>query len=312
MNPFDETPPANEGNSPESAPKPTNGESATHELVAAMAAAPETGEPLQPPPAPLVVKDPLPEDLQITWSWPHLLVFAIFAFISLIVIQTLLAAHYAPSGHLPRKELEETLMSNPKFTIGSMVIWYAVLFFFLYVTLSILRGHPFWKILGWRKIQARAGELPRNPIVYFLAGCGLSLFVAIISSRMKTPEHVPMEELFKHRETAMLFIAMAVLMAPLVEETLFRGYLYPLLARSFGIVPGIVITGVCFGAMHGAQLGWTWSLVGLLIVVGILFTLVRARTGSVFASYLMHLGYNSLISFFAVVGTHGFTKLPGQ
>jgi len=24
----------------------------------------------------------------------------------------------------------------------------------------------------------------------------------------------------------------------------------------------------------------------------------------------MHLGYNSLISFFAILGTHGFTKLP--
>jgi len=103
-------------------------------------------------------------------------------------------------------------------------------------------------------------------------------------------------------------VAMAVVVAPLVEETLFRGYLYPLLARSFGIAPGILVTGLCFGAMHGAQLGWTWSLVSMLILVGIVLTLVRARTGSVLASYLMHLGYNSLISFFAIVGTHGFTK----
>jgi len=127
---------------------------------------------------------------------------------------------------------------------------------------------------------------------------------------MKTPENIPMEELFKYRQTAMLFMAMAVLVAPLVEETLFRGYLYPLFARSFGVAPGILITGVLFGLMHGAQLGWTWSLVSILILVGIIFTIVRARTGSVFASYLMHLGYNSLISIFAILGTHGFTKLP--
>ena len=73
-----------------------------------------------------------------------------------------------------------------------------------------------------------------------------------------------MEELFKHRQTALLFIAMAVLVAPLVEETLFRGYLYPMFARSFGIWPGIILTGVLFGFMHGAQLGWTWSLVSVL------------------------------------------------
>ena len=127
---------------------------------------------------------------------------------------------------------------------------------------------------------------------------------------MKPPENVPIEELFKYRETALLFMAMAVLVAPLVEETLFRGYLYPLFARSFGIVPGIALTGMLFGAMHGGQLGWTWSLVVVLVVVGVIFTLVRARTGSVFASYMMHLGYNSLIAVAAMLSTHGFTRLP--
>jgi membrane protease YdiL (CAAX protease family) len=120
---------------------------------------------------------------------------------------------------------------------------------------------------------------------------------------------------------------MAVLVAPLVEETLFRGYLYPLFARLIsallrffgiedasalrsGIFSSIILTGVLFGLMHGAQLGWTWSLVSMLILVGIIFTLVRARTGSVFASFLMHLGYNSLIAVAAVLSTHGFTRIP--
>jgi membrane protease YdiL (CAAX protease family) len=306
MNPFDETPPVNE---PSSEPD-REIDGATTSKITTEIGGPAVILDAATAPSAIVVRAPVPEDLLISWSWAHFIIFVIFAFISLIVIQTALAAHYAPSGHLAAKELEEYLLSNPKFAIGSMVIWYAVLFFFLYVTLSILRGHAFWRILGWRTIQPRAREMPRNPLVYFMAGCGLSLFVAVISSQMKTPEKVPMEELFKHRETALLFIAMAVLIAPLVEETLFRGYLYPLFARSFGIAPGIIITGVCFGAMHGAQLGWTWSLVSMLILVGIVFTIVRARTGSVLASYLMHLGYNSLISVFAIVGTHGFTRLP--
>ena len=303
MNPFDDTPPPN-NLPPAQDGSPENG--AAGELPPLAGAAtiiPEvTGTP------PVEMKAPVPEDLQISWSWPHFAVFLLFAFISIFVIQGVLAFYLAPSHQMPQKELEKYLLTNPKFALGSMVIWYAVLFFFLYVTLSVLRGHRFWEILGWRKIQPRAGELPKNPLVYFLAGCGLSLFVAIVSSQMKTPENVPIEEWFKQRETALLFVAMAVIVAPLVEETLFLGYFYPLLARSFGVVPGILITGLCFGVMHGAQLGWTWSLVSMLILVGIVLTLVRARTGSVLASYLMHLGYNSLISFFAIVGTHGFTK----
>jgi membrane protease YdiL (CAAX protease family) len=152
--------------------------------------------------------------------------------------------------------------------------------------------------------------MPKNPLAYFFAGAGLSFFVALLTASMKTPENTPIEELFKYRQTALLFVAMAVLVAPLVEETLFRGYLYPMFARSFGMWPAILLTGLLFGLMHGAQLGWTWSLVAMLTTVGVILTLVRARTGTVFASFLMHLGYNGLISVAALVSTHGFTRMP--
>lgn len=309
MNPFDQipTPPQEPDHNPEDQKPP-------QDLAAAPApvASPE-GEPVlaaEQMPSPVPTPPAYPEDLTISWSWPHLILFIFFGFISLVTVQGLMALHYAPHQRLSSAELEKYLISNPKFAIGSMLIWYAALFFFLYITLSVLRGHSFWECLGWRKIKTRPGESRRKPLIYFLWGCGLSFFVAILSAQMKTPDNIPMEELFKYRQTALLFMAMAVLVAPLVEETLFRGYLYPLFARSFGVAPGIIITGVLFGLMHGAQLGWTWSLVTTLILVGIIFTTVRARTGSVFASYLMHLGYNSLISLFAILGTHGFTKLP--
>jgi membrane protease YdiL (CAAX protease family) len=264
----------------------------------------EPGPPLVPaPPA-------YPEDLQITWSWPHFTVFLVFCLVSFIVVNGIVFSIYAPHQKMSKEQLEQYFLSKPQVAIGSMVLLYAFIFFFLFVTLSILRGQSFWSSLGWRKLKARTNGMPRNPMIYFFSGCGLSLFVAILTSRMKTPENLPVEELFKYKQTAMFFMLMAVLVAPLVEETLFRGYLYPLFARSFGVGPGIVVTGVLFGLMHGAQLGWTVGLVSMLIFVGIIFTVVRARTGSVFASYMMHLGYNSLISLFAILATHGFSKLP--
>ena len=127
---------------------------------------------------------------------------------------------------------------------------------------------------------------------------------------MQPREDVPIEELFHYKNTAILFMAMAVLVAPLVEETVFRGYLYPLFAKYFGVAASVLVTGVLFGLMNGAQLGWTWSLVAVLTAVGIIFTFVRARTGSVFASFLLHLGYNSMIAAVTILGTQGFTKMP--
>jgi membrane protease YdiL (CAAX protease family) len=249
--------------------------------------------------------------LRISWSWLHLVLFLFFGFFSLILIQGGFAIYYAPLRHFANeKEFERFVLSKPAFAIGSMVLWYAFLFLFLYVTLAVLRGFPFWRTLGWRKLTRRNGGPPRSPWVFFLAGCALSLVVSVVTIKVQPPKSVPIEELFRYKNTAMLFMAMAVLVAPLVEETVFRGYLYPLFAKTFGVATSVILTGILFGLMHGAQLGWTWGLVSVLIVVGVIFTLARARTGSVFASFLLHLGYNSMIALITILGTSGFTKMP--
>jgi membrane protease YdiL (CAAX protease family) len=72
----------------------------------------------------------------------------------------------------------------------------------------------------------------------------------------------------------------------------------------------VLITGILFGLMHGAQLGWTWGIVTLLMIVGVIFTFARAYTGTVLASFLLHLGYNSMIAVTTIVSTHAFTRVP--
>lgn len=273
----------------------------------------------------------VPEDLRISWSWVHVICFVLFAFAALLVVQTGFAFHYAPHKALQQKALEEYLFSIPQFVVGSNVAWFGVVLLFLYVSLSVLPGVPFWRTIGWRRFsetpEAIHANLPTKPWIYFLCGCGLSLITAAVGSRVHTPGDMPIEELLKSRVGSMLLMSMAVLVAPLVEETIFRGYLYPALvriisgiARSWGadfshsihvgVTASILTTGVLFGLLHGAQLAWTWGIVTLLIFVGITFTYVRARTGTVFASYMMHLGYNGLIAFATIVGTQGFTKMP--
>jgi len=259
-----------------------------------------------PPQKPLT-----PEDLRISWSWLHLIGFVAFGIVSLALVQiTLLLFYVSPKSFANQKELERLVLSKPILSVGTMVIWYALVLLFLYVTLSVFHGIPFWRSLGWRKIIRREGGWPKNPWLYLGSGCILSVLVFVATAKMQPPENVPIEELFRYKNTAMLFMAMAVLVAPLVEETVFRGYLYPLVAKSFGVVASIIVTGILFGLMHGAQLGWTFGLVLVLVVVGIVFTFVRARTGSVFASYLLHLGYNSTIALFTILGTKGFTEIP--
>ncbi len=252
----------------------------------------------------------LPEDLRIPWSWVHLVVFLVFGFGSLVIVQVGGVLLLSANRHLSQKQLQQLIESKPQFLVGTNILWFALIFLFLYVTLSVLRGLPFWQTLGWKKLNTDSIAGKGSPWMYFFSGCGLAIFVAIASSRIKNVDHVPIQELFKSRTGAMLLMAMAVFVAPLVEETVFRGYLYPLFAKSLGVLPGILITGLLFGLMHGAQLGWTWGLVALLTLVGVIFTFARARTGTVVASFLLHLGYNSMIAVTSVIATKGFTQMP--
>jgi len=269
----------------------------------------------------------LPEDLRITWSWLHLVLFLVFGFGSLLIVQLGGIFLLSSDKHLSQKQLQQLIETKPQILVGTNVLWYALLFLFLYMTLAVLRGSPFWRSLGWKKLNADPAAGKGSPWMYFISGCGLAIFVAIASSRVKNAEHVPIQELFKNRTGAMMLMGMAVFIAPLVEETVFRGYLYPLFANKFsglaenagadplrairlGTAVGILFTGILFGLMHGAQLGWTWGLVALLTLVGVIFTFARAWTGTVVASFFLHLGYNSMIALASIIATKGFTHMP--
>jgi membrane protease YdiL (CAAX protease family) len=269
----------------------------------------------------------LPEDLRISWSWPHLLLFIAFWLVSQIAIVIAAVGYFSLVRHLTQNQLKQLVDSDPRFIVVTSVVEFALIFLFLYVTLSVLRDLPFWRSLGWRKLNADTATGKGSPWMYFLSGCGLSIFVLIASSKVKNADHVPIQELFKNRTGAMLLMAMAVFVAPLVEETIFRGYLYPVFARIIsavaqyfgmdfsgatrtGVAASILVTGTLFGLLHAPQLGWTWGLVSLLTLVGVIFTFVRAWTGTVLASFLLHLGYNSLLTIASIIATRGFTHMP--
>jgi membrane protease YdiL (CAAX protease family) len=317
--------PPDQNPNPHPAPTSPSGSPGTDTLAPALA-----GDPLSFAPGPSRIpyaqRPEVPEDLRISWSWLHLLGFGFFTLVVMAVVPSLLAIPYLQGKHLTPEKLQNYLYSIPQFVVGSTFAVFAFIFLFLYVTLSALPEKPFWRTLGWRKLIPTASNLPSKPWLYLFSGAGLSLLAAIVGSRVHTPEDMPIEILMKSRLGAMFMMGMAVAVAPLVEETVFRGYLYPVFVRMVsgvlrflgvesaqsiraGISSSILLTGVCFGLLHGVQLAWTWGIVSVLILVGIAFTYVRARTGTVFASYLMHLGYNSLIALAAVASTHGFTKM---
>jgi membrane protease YdiL (CAAX protease family) len=75
------------------------------------------------------------------------------------------------------------------------------------------------------------------------------------------------------------------------------------------VTPAVLLTATLFAFIHGAQLGYAWAPLLSIFVVGVVFTVVRERTGSVASSFLTHCGYNLTLFGLLWFGSDGFRHL---
>jgi membrane protease YdiL (CAAX protease family) len=89
--------------------------------------------------------------------------------------------------------------------------------------------------------------------------------------------------------TLLCFGLTAVVLAPLFEETIFRGVLLPVLGRELGVVWGVVVSSLVFGLAH-LSLGELPPL----FVLGLGLGWLRWSSGRLGASVLMHALWNGI------------------
>lgn len=78
-----------------------------------------------------------------------------------------------------------------------------------------------------------------------------------------------------------------VLVAPIVEEILFRGIILSRLRKAMPVAPAILLSALVFGLMHG-QILW----IAYAAFLGIILALVAIRTKSILATILLHVTFN--------------------
>jgi len=81
----------------------------------------------------------------------------------------------------------------------------------------------------------------------------------------------------------------AVVLAPLFEETIFRGALLPVLAARLGPLAGVLLSGLLFAMAHISV-----GELAPLTVLGVGLGLVRLRSGRLWPSVLMHGLWNAV------------------
>jgi CAAX protease family protein len=255
--------------------------------------APETPGP--PAALQLPARSRVAEDLDTPWDTLDLIVLFAFSLGMLYLLTNAMAAIAVLILGVPVNQITRFGTTNAGFIVVRQVIWFGSILLFLYAVIRRRTTAPFWRTIGWRGI--RLGDSREGLLIplMLLGGMLLAIGADIAAQFYNTEKILPIQALFSTRRGVEYVMAFGLLAAPLAEETVFRGYVYPVLARKFGILLGIVITGVLFGLVHVPQLWGGWGQIATLVTVGMVLTAARAATHSVFASYLVHLGYNSFL-----------------
>ncbi|HYM14836.1 MAG TPA: CPBP family intramembrane glutamic endopeptidase [Dehalococcoidia bacterium] len=87
---------------------------------------------------------------------------------------------------------------------------------------------------------------------------------------------------------------LAVVFAPMAEEFFFRGFVFPGIARSWGVPAGIVVSGLLFGSAHLLGNPYLYKSLIQFAAIGMIFAFTYWRSGNIFSSMLAHFTFNLL------------------
>ena len=182
----------------------------------------------------------------------------------------------------------------PYLTLFAQAIVYVVGLGAIAAILRLRYDRPFWRSLCW--IPPR----PFSALMSFILGPFLAISLSYLGYLMRVqPKALPFEKMLTSPALVVLYGALVVLVGPLFEELVFRGFIMPRLIRSIGVAAGILITAALFGALHIFEYS-DWRIAVLISYAGIAFGWRRYATGSTIDSILMHVGFN-LVPFLALL-----------
>ncbi len=116
---------------------------------------------------------------------------------------------------------------------------------------------------------------------------------------LKPKENVP-PGLLDHRVLLPFAGLFVVFVAPFAEEMFFRGFMFNGLRRRLGVYGAAGLTGLLFGAIHIIS-----GPIGVLIpfwIIGFMFAMLVARTGSLWNSIVVHLAFNMFALLAGLIG----------
>ena len=203
---------------------------------------------------------------------------------------------------------KQQLSTNPFFLLALQTVFYGLMLAFIFFLVAVEHQQPFWPTLRWRRITVW------QAFGCLAGGTLMTAAIALLPPVLPDANQFPLENLFNSRAAAYAIGAFAILVAPFMEEMIFRGILFGIFESQIGLRFAILITAILFGGLHVPEYWGAWNHMFLIFLVGLVFSLARGRSGSLAPSVFLHVGYNASMMIALFISTENFrnlTALPG-
>lgn len=162
-----------------------------------------------------------------------------------------------------------------------------------------------WRHPGWRRavgIVANAHDAAWGfgagillyPIVTIGVGLPLlALFRLLFGEQVTSPEQLAPD---MSAGAKALAVVLAVAVAPVAEELFFRGMFFRSIRDRAGMLPGVALSALLFGAVHVVEAPWQ-DLVFLqtvMVATGAGLALIYERRANLAASIAAHMAFNTI------------------
>ena len=160
------------------------------------------------------------------------------------------------------------------------------------------------EVLALREPAQGWHVLPLALLPLFLVGAAWTGIISLLNPNAVLHDLRPFQEML-HGDAYWLMLIVIGLGAPLSEELLFRGFMFPPLAKSrLGLIGAGILSSILWTLLHAG-----YSVFGLLEVlsIGFYFAWLLVRTGSLWTTIFCHAVYNTVMA----VGLYFVTLPPG-
>jgi len=239
---------------------------------------------------------PGPWGLLGTFLWTAAIVVAGF-FASILASITYMGLIRPPGKDADPQAFEKVMTADGDFVWVLWIFMFVLAGGVLALAVGLRRGYPAEDYLAFKTPSGRDLAIWTGALVLFIiASDGVLYLVG------KHPIADWMVSIFETvRRLELMLIAILVL-APVLEEAVFRGFILKGVQAKLGNFWAVVFATVPWALIH-TQYEWYYIIVALLL--GALFAIARIKTGSLLTAIFLHMLTNAI----AVVELYVFTQV---